>query len=86
MNESLFILFQELLAISHDKVIHALVGIVVYAVFCYWFGMYAMIAVLLAAVFKELYDVYYLHTVWNYKDVLATLAGGLIGMIITALS
>lgn len=83
---SLFILFQDILSLPHDKAIHILVGICIYAAFCYWLGPWAIVPVLLAAIFKECYDHYVLHILEDYKDLIATVIGGLIGMVITFLS
>jgi hypothetical protein len=68
--------------IPHDKALHIIVGVLVYAIFHFISPMVGMTIVVIAAVGKEVYD--YLHQdkhtpeVW---DAIATIGGGFLGII-----
>jgi hypothetical protein len=68
--------------LPHDKGLHIIVGVLVYAVFHFVTPLFGMAAVVIAAVGKEIYDWFHRdrHTpdVW---DAVATLAGGVAGFI-----
>ena len=66
--------------IPKDKLLHFVVGSLVYASTSWLLGYYALIAVLVVAVGKEMYDFVYGGTVDKW-DVVATMAGGITVLI-----
>lgn len=68
--------------LPHDKALHILVGVLVYAVAHFVSPVVGMAAVVVAAVGKEIYDKQHKdkHTpdVW---DAIATIGGGFLGLI-----
>ena len=63
--------------IAKDKLLHFVAGVLVYALTAWILGVYALIAVVIVAIGKEVYDSHYGGTVDVY-DALATMAGGLV--------
>jgi hypothetical protein len=62
--------------IPHDKAIHFIMGVLIYAMFTYWFGWKAIFFVMAAGAAKELYDVFHLKIDADVFDFLATVLGG----------
>jgi uncharacterized membrane protein len=71
-----------LLKLPHDKALHILVGVLLYAGFHFLSPMIGMVVVTTAAISKEIYD--YMHRDKHTPDVwdaIATVAGGCVGFI-----
>ena len=63
--------------IPKDKLLHFIMGVLVYQSLVLFVGMYALIAVIAVGIGKEVYDHYYGGTVDGY-DAVATIVGGLV--------
>ncbi len=68
-----------------DKVCHIYWGASVGFTFGLWMGWWAMIAVLAAAVLKELYDLFHPPNKCEAWDVAATLLGGALAIVVIQL-
>jgi len=67
--------------IQTDKQLHLLAGFGIASIFdSWWLGL---IAVIIAAVAKELYDLYIKKTKFDKLDAIYTVAGGICGIIAT---
>jgi hypothetical protein len=68
--------------LPHDKALHVIAGVLAYAVFHFVSPVVGMVAVVVAAVGKEVYDWFHRdrHTpdVW---DAVVTVIGGVVGLI-----
>lgn len=72
----------KILSLPHDKALHIIVGVLVYAVAHFVNPSVGMAAVVVAAVGKEVYD--YMHKDKHTPDVwdaIATIGGGVIAFI-----
>lgn len=67
--------------ISHDKLLHYVVGTIVYALCSMLIGMYALIVVVVIAVGKEAYDYYTKKGTPEVMDAVATVLGGVVGLV-----
>ena len=71
-----------LLKLPHDKALHIIVGVLLYAVFHFFNPMIGMVVVTTAAISKEIYD--YMHKSKHTPDAwdaIATIGGGLLAFI-----
>ena len=66
--------------IPHDKCLHFIAGVLIFAVFNFIHPAFGMVAVTFAAIAKEIYDRN--TTGFSVKDIAFTVAGGLIGLLI----
>lgn len=69
-----------LLKIPHDKLLHFIAGVLVYLAFHFINPITAMIATLIVAVGKEVYD-HKQNRKPDFNDALATMLGGIVGFI-----
>lgn len=67
--------------IPHDKLLHYVVGTVVYSLCSLFIGMYAIVIVLVIAIGKEVYDYVSKKGTPEYMDAVATVLGGVIGLL-----
>ena len=71
-------------ALPKDKANHVIYGILIYALSSLILApIFALITVYIAAIAKEFYDKSRGKKRFSYGDVMATLAGGIIGTLIT---
>lgn len=68
--------------IAHDKALHVIAGVVVFAVFQFVSPLVGLLMATTAGVVKELYDSTGKGTV-DVMDVVYTVAGGLLGFVCT---
>lgn len=63
--------------IPKDKLLHFIVGVIIYQSTFWFIGYYALLLVVLCAIGKEIYDHYFGGTVDKY-DALFTILGGIL--------
>jgi len=64
-----------------DKAYHVIAGTITYAVCSFFIGYYALLCVVVVAVLKEGWDHFQPSHTAELKDIIATTAGGLIGLL-----
>ena len=67
-------------AFPHDKCLHFIAGLLVFAVAHFWLGFYALYIVITVACAKEVYDARHKGDQSN-NDILATISGGIAGYV-----
>ena len=67
--------------IPHDKALHFIAGVCIFAVFNLIHPAFGMVAVTFAAIAKEIYDKSQ-GRAFSVKDIAFTIGGGLIGLLI----
>ena len=70
---------------GHDKILHALAGLIVGAISMVLVGVYAIPTVLAVAAGKELYDKYIKKTYFDFFDMFATILGGWFGIALAGM-
>ena len=67
--------------IPHDKALHFIAGVLIFAVFNLIHPAFGMVAVTFAAIANEIYDQSQ-GRAFSVKDIAFTVAGGLVGLLI----
>lgn len=66
--------------IPYDKALHIIYGAVIFDALHFWMiAPYALAAVLVIGILKEIYDKYHPPHTCDWRDALATVIGGVIG-------
>ena len=68
--------------IPHDKALHFIAGVLIFAVFNLIHPAFGMVAVVFGAIGSEIYDQSQ-GRAFSVKDIAFTVAGGLIGLLIS---